>query len=94
MPLAEALGALAERLGAGRAEVIATVFSQWQDLVGEAVAAHVRPLRVDSDTLFVCVDHPAWATQLRHLAPDILDRVTEACRPHPAPTRLQATVRR
>ena len=30
-------------------------------------------------TLVVSADHPAWATQMRHLAPDILARLREVC---------------
>ena len=43
-----------------------------------AMAAHVRPVRLDADALVVSVDHPAWATQMRHLGDDLLDRVAEA----------------
>ncbi|MGD0379242.1 MAG: DUF721 domain-containing protein [Acidimicrobiales bacterium] len=77
--IGDALGAVASRLGAGRADVVGAVFGRWDDIVGPAVAAHVRPVRVDGVTLVVSADHPAWATQMRHLAPDILARLTEVC---------------
>jgi len=90
----DALGAVASRLGVGRADIVGTVFGGWEDLVGAPVAAHVRPLRIDGTTLVVAVDHPAWATQIRELAPDILRRVAEACGPTQAPERLEVRVRR
>ncbi len=93
VPLADALGAVAGRLGFAAPDVVATVFARWEDLVGPAVAAHARPARVDGDMLVVVVDHPAWATQLRHLAPDILRRVAESCAPQQPPTRLEVRVR-
>jgi predicted nucleic acid-binding Zn ribbon protein len=76
--LSDVLGTVADRLGAGPAPVLRRVFTAWEELVGPAVAAHVRPLRVDGPTLVVVVDHPAWVTQLRALAPDILARVCES----------------
>lgn len=51
------------------------VFARWEEVVGEAMARHVRPLRLDGTTLVVAVDQPPWATQLRVLAPRILERV-------------------
>jgi predicted nucleic acid-binding Zn ribbon protein len=92
--IGDALGAVASHLGAGRADVVGAVFGRWDDIVGPAVAAHVRPVRVDGVTLVVSADHPAWATQIRHLAPDILVRLTEVCGPQNSLERLDVRVRR
>ena len=94
VPLSEALGAVASQLGAGHADVVRTVFGEWESLVGSAVADHVRPIRVDGDTLVVSADHSAWATQMRQLAPEILARVAAACGARHAPDRLEVRVRR
>ena len=59
------------------AAALGTVFSRWEQLVGPAVARHTRPLRLEGGTLVVAVDQPAWATQVRVLAPGILARLTE-----------------
>ena len=91
--IGDALGAVASNLGAGRADVVGSVFGRWDEIVGPAVAAHVRPVRVDGVTLVVSADHPAWATQLRHLAPDILARLREVCGAQNAPERLDVRVR-
>lgn len=93
MRLSESLGELSERMGAGRAEVVGVVFGRWEEVVGPAVAAHVRPQRLQEDTLVVVADHPAWATQMRHLAPDILDRLDQACGVSHGPRRLEVRVR-
>ena len=59
------------------AATLGTVFSCWADLVGPSVARHVRPLRLEGATLLVAVDQSPWATQVRALAPGILERIAQ-----------------
>lgn len=92
--LSEALGAVSDRLGGPRPDVLRVLFGRWEQIVGDAMAAHVRPVRLHEEVLVVACDHPAWATQVRHLAPDILDRVREACGERDAPARIEVRVRR
>jgi predicted nucleic acid-binding Zn ribbon protein len=51
------------------------VFGRWDEAVGEQVAQHVRPLKLDGGTLTVEVDDPAWATQVKFLASTIIERL-------------------
>lgn len=51
------------------------VFGRWAEVVGEAVATHVTPLKADGDVLVVQVDEPAWATQLKFLEEGLLERL-------------------
>jgi predicted nucleic acid-binding Zn ribbon protein len=76
VPLGDALDAVVRSLrgGAGRAEVRG-VFGQWDEAVGEAIAAHVRPVRLERGTLLVEVDDPTWATQVRVLGDDLRARL-------------------
>ncbi len=76
VPLTDALDDVLRSLrgGAGRAEVRG-VFGQWDEAVGEAIAAHVRPVRLDRGVLLVDVDDPSWATQVRVLADEIRSRL-------------------
>ena len=53
------------------------VFGRWIEAVGDAVAAHVTPLKLDGSTLIVEVDDPAWATQLRFLETALKQRLLE-----------------
>lgn len=62
------------RGGAGRAEV-GGVFGRWDEAVGPAVAANVRPVRLERGTLLVEVSDPAWATHVRFLADDLRGRL-------------------
>jgi predicted nucleic acid-binding Zn ribbon protein len=53
------------------------VFGRWAEAVGEAVAAHVKPVKLDGTKLVVEVDDPAWATQLRFLETTLKQRLLE-----------------
>ena len=44
---------------------------------GDAVAAHVKPVKLDGTKLIVEVDDPAWATQLRFLETTLKQRLLE-----------------
>jgi len=74
-PLGPSLDAVTGRLGLTSADSQARLFAGWEEIVGPAMAAHVQPVRLDATALVVRVDHPAWATQIRHLGDDLLDRV-------------------
>ena len=93
VPLSDVLAALSERIGMAAPDVLAVVFGRWEQLVGPSVAAHVRPLRLHEGTLVLAADHPAWATQVRHLAPEIIAKIAEACAPAAPPERLEVRVR-
>jgi predicted nucleic acid-binding Zn ribbon protein len=62
-------------LGAPRARLLTAVFSRWEQLVGPDIAAHARPRSLRQGSLLVLADQPAWATQLRFLAGDLLARI-------------------
>jgi predicted nucleic acid-binding Zn ribbon protein len=64
------------RGGAGRREV-GGVFGRWDEAVGPALAAHVRPVRLEHGALLVEVEDPAWATQVRLLADDLKRRLLD-----------------
>ena len=53
------------------------VFGRWAEAVGDAVAAHVKPIKLDGTKLIVEVDDPAWATQLRFLETALKQRLLE-----------------
>jgi predicted nucleic acid-binding Zn ribbon protein len=93
VPLSEALGVLSRRMGMAGPDVLGAVFGRWAELVGPAMAAHVRPLLLQERTLVVAADHPAWATQARRLAGDILTRIGDACGAEHAPEHLEVRVR-
>ena len=70
------LEALSRRLGLEGAHGVGKLFAGWPEIVGEAMAEHVQPVRIDRSALVVTVDHPAWATQVRRLGDTLLDRAS------------------
>jgi len=77
-PLAAGIERLLRSFRQGDRETTVTVFSRWAELVGEPVAQHVRPLKLDAGVLVVEVDDPAWATQMKFLESDLLERLRTA----------------
>lgn len=73
---------------------MAVIFGRWEEIVGPAIASHVHPLRLVGATLVVGADHPAWVTQVRHLTPEILDQLREACAEGGVPERIEVRVLR
>ena len=61
----------------GAAQAMGGVFGRWTEIVGEAVAAHVQPIRLDGRRLVVEVSDPAWATQMRLLTDRVQQRIRD-----------------
>lgn len=75
VPLQAGLDAVVRSLAATDAVSVRSVFSGWEQAVGPAIAAHARPLKLDGGVLLVEVDEPGWATQLRYLQGELLERL-------------------
>ncbi len=73
--LSGALDALLDRLGADTASVISGVFGEWAQIVGEQIAQHVTPIKLERGKLIVEVDDPSWATQMRFLEPQLIEKI-------------------
>jgi len=57
-----------ERLGAAR------VAAAWPDIAGPELMAHCEPVRLAGRVLTVRAETPAWATQLRYLTLQLIER--------------------
>ncbi|MFL6205245.1 MAG: DUF721 domain-containing protein [Acidimicrobiales bacterium] len=74
-PVGESLDAVMRGLGAPEASGVHLVFDRWSEVVGEALAARTRPLRMDGGRLVLAVDEPAIATHVRFLQGELLARL-------------------
>ncbi|HNW93041.1 MAG TPA: DUF721 domain-containing protein [bacterium] len=48
------------------------VFDGWETLLPARLRGHVRPLRWEKTTLWLTVDGPVWAQEVRMLAPELM----------------------
>jgi predicted nucleic acid-binding Zn ribbon protein len=72
-------GAMLERLmkqrGWQKPAAEAKVFGAWEKVVGEDIAKHSRPIKLDAGVLTVEAESTAWATQLRMLAGKLIKSI-------------------
>jgi predicted nucleic acid-binding Zn ribbon protein len=81
-PIGDALADVLRARGWDGRLAAARVVARWPEVVGEAVAAHCQPSRLEADgTLQVVADSAAWATQLTYLQGTLLDRLGAECGP-------------
>jgi hypothetical protein len=71
----ESLDAVMRGLGAPEASGVHLVFDRWSEVVGEALAARTRPVRLEGSRLVLAVDEPAIATHVRFLQAELLARL-------------------
>jgi predicted nucleic acid-binding Zn ribbon protein len=74
-PFGSVLAKLVKARGWQRPAAEATVFGDWTKVVGEEVAAHCRPIKLENGELTVEAESTAWATQLRLLAARLLAQI-------------------
>jgi predicted nucleic acid-binding Zn ribbon protein len=53
------------------------VFTRWEEVAGEELAAHVRPVRLQNSALVVGADHAVWATRARMESARILHEMRD-----------------
>ncbi|MDO5032187.1 DciA family protein [Corynebacterium sp.] len=57
------------------------VMGNWENLVGERVAAHATPRTIKDGVVYVDCDSSSWTTQLRYLQRSILQKIAERLGP-------------
>ena len=75
-PLTAAVGGLLSARGWRQRASVGAVFGRWAEVVGPDLAAHTRPEGFEDGELVVEADSAAWATQVRLLAPQLLQRLS------------------
>jgi len=72
--LGPSLDKVAKRLGAPNATALSGLFHRWTELVGPSIASHAKPVSLRRGQLLVEVDSSAWATQLRFMTTELVER--------------------
>jgi predicted nucleic acid-binding Zn ribbon protein len=75
--LTAAVGGLLSARGWRERAAVGAVFGHWADIVGPQLALHTKPESFEAGELTVSADSPAWATQVRLMAPQLLKRLGE-----------------
>jgi predicted nucleic acid-binding Zn ribbon protein len=82
-PFGKLLEKLIAERGWQRPAAEATVFGDWEKVVGVDIAAHCRPVKLDDGELTIEAESTAWATQLRLLSGRIMAKIAAEVRPNP-----------
>jgi predicted nucleic acid-binding Zn ribbon protein len=75
VPVDRGLQRVLHALGTPSTAAMGSLFDDWVGLVGEQLATHARPVRLRASTLVLAVDDPAWATQVRWMTAEVLERL-------------------
>lgn len=78
-PLGPVIDTLMGRLGYRKRAPALFAMAAWTQAVGEPVARHAVPERVEHDTLHVVVDGAPWANELRWMEGSLVARLNAAC---------------
>jgi predicted nucleic acid-binding Zn ribbon protein len=73
--LGTAFESLLKDEGWALAAATGSVFGRWAEIVGPDLAAHTQPEALREGELIVAADSTAWATQLRLLAAQLVQRL-------------------
>ena len=73
----EALAVLGDELGLADPAVLAALTSRWAEVVGDVLGAHAQLRSLRDGVLTIVVDGGAWATELRYLEHNVLERVAQ-----------------
>lgn len=76
-PVGASLGELSTRFGLATPTTLHAVFAGWSALVGEPLASHVHPTSLRDGVLRLTADEPAWATQVKYLGAELVERMNE-----------------
>ncbi|MEA2932224.1 MAG: hypothetical protein QOI56_1009 [Actinomycetota bacterium] len=76
--VSDCLPGVTRRIGGPDGAAFVTLVGGWPEIVGRAVAAHSRPLRLSRGTLTIGVDQAGWVTELTYLEATLRGRLDEA----------------
>jgi predicted nucleic acid-binding Zn ribbon protein len=64
--LSDAIAKVLGRIGAAPSvHTMELVFTRWEEVAGDELSDHVKPMRLLNSALVVAADHPVWATRAR-----------------------------
>lgn len=76
--LSKLAGSIAKSRGWSTKVAEGMVFGRWSGVVGEDIASHATPVKLENGVLSIAAESTAWATQLRMLQSQILAKINAA----------------
>jgi predicted nucleic acid-binding Zn ribbon protein len=76
--LGEALEEFVDQVGWQDQKSLAQLHTNFSEVVGSEIATHLEIERFDNGELILRADSTSWATQLKYLAPVLLEKLQEA----------------
>jgi hypothetical protein len=73
--LRDLLNPISKRLGMDASIEAGRIFAAWDEMVGPDIARHVRPRVLKNGVLSVRTDSAAWASELRYLGPQLMQKI-------------------
>jgi predicted nucleic acid-binding Zn ribbon protein len=77
----DGLARVLRSLGSPAPATLGSLFDNWTEMVGDRMAAHMRPVQLRDTTLVVAVDDPGWASQVRWMTTQLVETLTEGLGP-------------
>lgn len=77
-PVGAGVERVMKHLDAPTTSVVTSIFNDWEEIVGETIAAHARPQRIKNGELVLEVDDPAWASEMEWLGEEIVRKIRVA----------------
>jgi predicted nucleic acid-binding Zn ribbon protein len=74
-PISSSLDDVLRALKRPTARASSGMFGNWAEAVGAQIATHAQPVSLADGRLIIEVDQPGWATQLRFLEADLIERI-------------------
>ena len=56
---------------------VTSIIDQWEEIVGSDLATKISAVAISGSELIVRVDDPAWASQIKWLEKQLLDKITK-----------------
>ncbi|MGF1598764.1 MAG: DUF721 domain-containing protein [Acidimicrobiales bacterium] len=77
VPLRQGLELFFKHLGSPPVDVVTTLATRWEEIVGPALVGPTTPLEFIDGVLVVACDDPAWASQIGWMEVQIKERFAE-----------------
>jgi predicted nucleic acid-binding Zn ribbon protein len=77
--LGDAVAAVGRELGIPTSDAFTALTDAWPEVVGDALVGHATLRSIRDGVCTIAVDGPGWATQLRYVERQLVERAAKCC---------------